>query len=144
MTKNSLKLMSHAKAEIEETQITPSRMKHTHRGTSFTNFWKQIAKKNLFFSCVALIGLVYFTSKGENTVIDMMHSPRSESKEFRGLLWVHHSEKELKQIWMCKGGISGKYEFLKITQPGHKHGPLTLLRALSPPLFRYSALKTDI
>lgn len=37
MTKNSLKLITDTKAEIKGVQKTPSRIKHTHVYTSYTN-----------------------------------------------------------------------------------------------------------
>ena len=47
----------------------------------------------------------------------------------------------MNQVWVCQRGVAREYEFPKITQPGHKCGLLTLLRALSLPLFRLPALK---
>lgn len=47
----------------------------------------------------------------------------------------------MNQIEYVKGIVIQKYEFPKSIQPGRKHGPLTLSRALNPPLLRFSALK---
>lgn len=73
----------------------------------------------------------------------MMNNPISESIEkFLGQLWLHHAEKLMNQIWACQRDAAiEKFEFPQIAQSGHERGPLTLLKALFPPLFRFSTLK---